>query len=82
MTGGVRVRFPVASRIFSSPRRQTGYGPTQPHIKWVLRVLSLVGLKQRGREVDHSAPTNVEVKKTWIYTSTPPPVFMAFCLTS
>jgi hypothetical protein len=30
-----------------------------------------------GREVDHSPPTSVEVKKIWIYTATPPYAFMA-----
>jgi hypothetical protein len=33
-----------------------------------------------GREADHSPPTSVTVKNTWIYTSTPPYVFMAYCL--
>jgi hypothetical protein len=27
--------------------------------------------KRPGREVDHSPPTSAEVKKMWIYTSTP-----------
>jgi hypothetical protein len=35
------------------------------------------GLKRQGREADHSPPTSAEVKKMWIYTSTPPYVFMA-----
>jgi hypothetical protein len=39
---------------------------------------SFPGLKRQGREADHSAPTSAEVKKMWIYTSTPSPyVFMA-----
>jgi hypothetical protein len=29
------------------------------------------------READHSPPTSAEVKNAWIYTSTPPYVFMA-----
>jgi hypothetical protein len=32
------------------------------------------GLKQQGREADHSPPTSAEVKKMWI---TPPYAFMA-----
>jgi hypothetical protein len=28
------------------------------------------GVKQSGREADHSPPTNAKAKKTWIYTST------------
>jgi hypothetical protein len=30
-----------------------------------------------GHEADHSPPTSAKVKKTWIYTSTPPYFFMA-----
>jgi hypothetical protein len=36
-----------------------------------------IGVKWPGREADHSSPTSAEVKKTWIYTSIPPYVFMA-----
>jgi hypothetical protein len=36
---------------------QTAMGPTQPPIEWVL------GAKRQGR---------AKVKKTWIYTSSPP----------
>jgi hypothetical protein len=35
------------------------------------------GVKQPGHEDDHSPPTSAEVKKIWIYTSTPSYVFMA-----
>jgi hypothetical protein len=35
------------------------------------------GVKQLEREADHSPPTSAEVKKMWIYTSTPPYAFMA-----
>jgi hypothetical protein len=38
---------------------------------------SFPGVKQQGREADHSLPTSAEVKKMWIYTSTPLYVFMA-----
>jgi hypothetical protein len=34
-------------------------------------------VKWPGREADHSPPTSGEVKKMWIYTSTPPYTFMA-----
>jgi hypothetical protein len=37
---------------------------------------SFQGGKAAGREADHSPPTNVEVKKTWVYTSIPPYTFM------
>jgi hypothetical protein len=43
---------------------------------------SFPGVKRQGREADHSPPTSAEVKKMWIYTSTPPFVFMAECLIS
>jgi hypothetical protein len=38
---------------------------------------SFPGVKRPGRESDHSPPTTAEVKKMWIYTSTPPYAFMA-----
>jgi hypothetical protein len=33
-------------------------------------------VKLPGREADHSPTTAAEVKKTWIYTSSPPYIFM------
>jgi hypothetical protein len=50
-------------------------GSTQPPIQWVPRALS-PEIKRPGREADYSATANAEVKKTWIYTSTPPYAFM------
>jgi hypothetical protein len=69
----VVVRVPVGSRILISPYR--------PHWLWGLpnRVL---GVKLQKREDDHSPTTSAEVKKTWIYTSTPPYAFMAQYLIS
>jgi hypothetical protein len=52
------------------PIVHTDSGATQPPIPWVPEALS-PGAKRQGREANH------EVKKTWIYTSTPPYVFMA-----
>jgi hypothetical protein len=43
----------------------------QPPIDWV------PGSLFPGREADQSPPASAEVKKMWIYTSTPPYVFMA-----
>jgi hypothetical protein len=37
---------------------------------------SFPGVKQQGREADHSPPAGAEVKKLWIYKSTPPYAFM------
>jgi hypothetical protein len=45
-------------------------------IQWVPGALNL-RLKRPGLETDHSPPTNAEVRKTWIYTSTPSYAFMA-----
>jgi hypothetical protein len=47
-----------------------------PPIQWVLGDLS------PGHEADHSPPTSAQVKKTWTYTSTPPYIFMVWCLVS
>jgi hypothetical protein len=58
--------------ISSSP----ALGSTQPPIKWVAGALP-PGVKRQGREADHSPPTSAEIKKMWIYTSTPLYVFMA-----
>jgi hypothetical protein len=68
--------LPVGSRMFSSTRRPDRlWGSTQPPIQWVPGALS-PRIKRPGREPDHSPPTSVEVKKMWIYRSTPPYVFM------
>jgi hypothetical protein len=37
-------------------------------------------VKWPGREADHSPPSSAEVKKAWIYISTPQYAFMAWCL--
>jgi hypothetical protein len=54
-------------------------GPTESPIQVVPKALSL-GIKRLGREADYSHATSAEVKKAWIYASTPPYVFMAWCL--
>jgi hypothetical protein len=51
-------------------------GPTQPHIHWVQGALFL-GVKRPGSEADHSPPSSAEFKNAWIYTFTPPYVFLA-----
>jgi hypothetical protein len=62
---GVPVRVPVGSRFFCTSFRPI-LGPIQPPIQWVPVALS------PRREADHSPPSSAEVKKTCIYTSTPP----------
>jgi hypothetical protein len=37
---------------------------------------SIFGNKALGREAEHSPVTNAGVKKIWIYTSTPPYIFI------
>jgi hypothetical protein len=71
---GVGVRVPVRPRIFSSPRRPDWlWGPPNLLSTGALSP----GVKRLGREADHSPPTNTEVKKMWIYTTTPAYAFMA-----
>jgi hypothetical protein len=55
---------------------QTGSG-VNPTSYTMGTVGSFPGVKRPGRETDHSSPTSAKVKKVWIYTSTPPYVFMA-----
>jgi hypothetical protein len=62
--------------FFFSKSSKPDLGPTQPPIQWISGTL-YTGVKRPGREEDYSLPTSVEVKETWIYTSTPPYVFMA-----
>jgi hypothetical protein len=38
----------------------------------------LRGVKLPGREADKSPPASAEIKKMWIYISTPPYAFMAY----
>jgi hypothetical protein len=72
----VGVRVPVGSRIITSPRRPNGFG-VHPTSYPKGTGSSFPGVKRPGREVNHSPPTSAEVKKMWIYTSTPPYAFMA-----
>jgi hypothetical protein len=66
---GVGVRVSVGSRIFSSPRRpDLLWGPPSLLVPGALSP----GVKRQGRETDHSPTTSAEVKKMWIYISTPP----------
>jgi hypothetical protein len=64
----------VKNFLFSTSSRPA-LGSAQPPIQWVMGAL-VPGVKRQGREADHS-PSSAEVKKMWIYTSTPPYAFMA-----
>jgi hypothetical protein len=72
-------RISVLCIFYLCTASRTALGPTQPPILWVPGALSL-GVKRPGREADHSPPSSAEVKNAWSYTSTPPYVFMAWCL--
>jgi hypothetical protein len=72
---GVGVRAPVGSRIFSMSSIPA-LGSTQPFIQWLLAALS-PEVKRPGSEADHSPQVSAEIKKIWIYTSTPPYASMA-----
>jgi hypothetical protein len=66
--------------MFSSPRRPDRlWGPAN-----LLRVPGALspGVKRPGLKADHSPPASAEVKKMWIYSSTPPHAFMAQYLIS
>jgi hypothetical protein len=77
---GTGVRVPVDSRIFSTSSI-SALGSIQPPIQWVTEALS-PGVKRPVLEADHLHPTSADVKKMWMYTSTPPYAFMAWCLIS
>jgi hypothetical protein len=61
---GSSVRFPAGAGNFllSPPASRTALGPTQSPIHWVPGALSL-GIKQPGREANHSPPSSSEVKE-------------------
>jgi hypothetical protein len=49
--------------------------PTKPPIQCIPRAL-FPGIECVGHKADHSLLSNVEVKNTWSYTSTPPYAFI------
>jgi hypothetical protein len=59
----------VKNFLFSTSSRPA-LGSTEPPIQWVPGAL-FAGVKRLGREADRSPLTSAEVKKEWIYTSTP-----------
>jgi hypothetical protein len=74
--GGAGVRVPVGEKFSLLHIVQTGSG-VHPTSYKMGTVGTFPGLKRQGREADHSPPTSAEVKKMWIYTSTPSYVCMA-----
>jgi hypothetical protein len=74
---GGQTSSPGRVKNLSSPRRPDRlWGPLNL-LSNGYRRLFLRGVKRLGREVDHLPATSTEVKKMWIYTSTPPYAFMA-----
>jgi hypothetical protein len=64
---GVGVRILVGSKVFSSPCRPDRlWCPPDLLSNGCPGALSL-GVKQQGREADHSPPASAKVKKIWIY---------------
>jgi hypothetical protein len=63
-------------------------GPSRPGQHWCpptllssgYRGALTPGIKQKGREADHSPASSDKVKNAWSYTSTPPNVYIAWCL--
>jgi hypothetical protein len=77
---GFGIRVPMGQEVSLLHVFQT-LGSIEPPIEWVLGALSQ-GVKRPGRGADHSPPTSAEIKKTWVYTSTPTYVFMGLYLIS
>jgi hypothetical protein len=73
---GAGVRVPVEARILLSHVVQTGSGahPTSCPMGVGSKAVKLTTLT--------TPPTSAGVKKMWIYTSTPPYVFIRYCLIS
>jgi hypothetical protein len=65
----------TVKNFHSSMSSRLALGSTQSPIQWVPGAFT-PGVKRQGREADHSPPNSAEVKKVWIYTPTPPYVFM------
>jgi hypothetical protein len=75
--GGREFRVPIGSKkIVISPYRPDRLWVHPTSYKNGYQGL-FPGVKRQVREADHSPPTSAEVEKMWIYTSTPPYVFMA-----
>jgi hypothetical protein len=58
------------------------WGPLNPLSKGCWGGGPSPGVKRQRREALLSPPTSAEVKKTWVYTSTPQYPFMASCLST
>jgi hypothetical protein len=65
---GLIFEYRQGQEIFLFPQTfRPTLGPIQPPIQWTPGSFS--GVKRPGHEVNHSHPSNSEVKNEWIYTS-------------
>jgi hypothetical protein len=66
---GVRVRVPVVSRIFCSPRRPGRFWGLSSLLSNGIPEALSPGVKRPEPEADHSPSASAEVKRMWIYIS-------------
>jgi hypothetical protein len=62
--------------LSSPPRPHRPWAPPSQCLSWGF----IPEVKRPGREAGHSPPFSADVKNVWGYASTPPYVFMAWCL--
>jgi hypothetical protein len=79
---GIALPFFILWNLLFSMSSRLALGSTQPPFQCVPGGALSLAVKRQGREADHSPPASAEAKKMWIYTSTPPYAFMAWCLIS
>jgi hypothetical protein len=77
---GDRGSIPVRGRNFSLRHRFQTCPSAHPASYPFSTRGSYPGGKEAGSESDHSTPPSAEDRNAWKYTSTPPYVFMAWCL--
>jgi hypothetical protein len=75
---GLDDRDPISGRFweffYSSQRTEVGFAAHPASYPMGS------GVKRPGREADHSPPSSADVNNAWNYTSTPPYIFVVWCL--
>jgi hypothetical protein len=74
-----RIRFLAWARTFSLKGPDRFWG-SPSFLSKGYQGLYFLGVKQLGHETDHSPLSSAKVKNVGGYTSTPPYIFMAWCL--